>query len=187
MNTAQPIRNKEDIKKLKIYFTQKKEYRNYFLITIGLNTALRISDILNLKYGNIYNYHLNSFNKYIVLNEKKTGKKQQILINKQIKNAFEFLNYEEHKSDDYLFANDKNLPISRIQVNRILDKASKSINIEHISCHSLRKTFGYHAWKKGVQPTLLMQVYNHCNFEITKRYLGICQDDKDELFDKIAL
>lgn len=187
MNTAQPIRNKEDIKKLKNYFLKNNEYRNYLLVIIGLNTALRISDILRLKYGDIYNYDLKSFKKYITIFEKKAGKEQRIFINNQIKIAFEYVNYKERSSSEYLFANKNNLPISRIQANRILEKASKEINIEHISCHSLRKTFGYHAWKKGVQPTLLMQVYNHCNFEITKRYLGICQEDKDELFDKIAL
>lgn len=187
MNTAQPIRNKEDINKLKIYFIKNKEYRNYLLVIIGLNTALRISDILKLRYGDIYDYKLNSFKKYIILFETKTGKEQRILINKQIKNAFEFMNYKSCNCNDYLFVNNSNVPISRIQVNRILDKASKATNIEHISCHSLRKTFGYHAWKKGAQPTLLMQIFNHCNFEITKRYLGICQEDKDELFNKIAL
>lgn len=187
MNTAQPIRKKEDIKKLKNYFLKHNEYRNYLLVIIGLNTALRISDILRLRYGDIYDYKLESFKKYIVISEKKTGKEQRIFINRQINTALELINYKDCKPYDYLFVNNNNVPISRIQVNRILDKASKAINIEHISCHSLRKTFGYHAWKNGAQPTLLMQVYNHCNFEITKRYLGICQEDKDELFDKIAL
>lgn len=56
---------------------------------------------------------------------------------------------------------------------------------EHISCHSLRKTFGYHAWKQSVPPTMLMDIYNHSSYQITKRYLGIDQDDKDQVFEKI--
>ena len=56
---------------------------------------------------------------------------------------------------------------------------------EHISCHSLRKTFGYHAWKQSVPPAMLMDIYNHSSYQITKRYLGIDQDDKDQVFEKI--
>ena len=53
--------------------------------------------------------------------------------------------------------------------------------------NSLRKTFGYHAWKKGVPPALIMSIYNHSSIEITKRYLSIDQDDKDQVFLKMNL
>ena len=55
------------------------------------------------------------------------------------------------------------------------------------SCHSLRKTFGYYAWQEGVQPALLMNVFNHSSFHITKRYLGIEQDEKDLVYLNINL
>ena len=42
----------------------------------------------------------------------------------------------------------------------------------------MRKTFGYYAWKYGTPPAVLMDIYNHSSYEITKRYLGIKQDDK---------
>ncbi len=51
----------------------------------------------------------------------------------------------------------------------------------------MRKTFGYHAWKTGGQPALIMDIYNHSNIEITKRYLSIDQDERDNLFNKINL
>lgn len=76
-----------------------------------------------------------------------------------------------------------NQPIGRICAFRIIKKAVNDLNLEGvISCHSLRKTFGYHAWKKGVPPALIMSIYNHSSIEITKRYLSIDQDDKDEVF-----
>lgn len=79
-------------------------------------------------------------------------------------------------------------PISRQQAYRIIKKAAENVGLtEHISCHSLRKTFGYHAWKQGTQPALLMSIYNHSSYEITMRYLCIAQDDKDKVFCNINL
>ena len=57
----------------------------------------------------------------------------------------------------------------------------------NISCHSLRKTFGYHAWKMGTPTALIMNIYNHSSIEITKRYLSIYQDDKDALYKSMNL
>ena len=67
-------------------------------------------------------------------------------------------------------------------------QAAIALNMEAgISCHSMRKTFGYYAWKFGTQPAVLMDIYNHSSYEITKRYLGIKQDDKDSVFLNVNL
>ena len=57
----------------------------------------------------------------------------------------------------------------------------------HIGCHSLRKTFGYHSWKKGVPIAVLMELYNHSNQAVTKLYLGISQDDIDDVYRLVEL
>ena len=51
----------------------------------------------------------------------------------------------------------------------------------------MRKTFGYHAWKKGIPPAVIMDIYNHSSIEITKAYLSINQDDRDDVYKKILL
>lgn len=81
-----------------------------------------------------------------------------------------------------------NTPITRQCAYTIIKRAGKKLGFEEtIACHSLRKTFGYQAWKKGVPPALLMSIYNHSSYEITKRYLGISQDERDQVFMKVIL
>ena len=93
------------------------------------------------------------------------------------------------KKCDYIFnGQKKGKPLSRSQAFRIIKKAANELHMESgISCHSMRKTFGYYAWKCGTPPAILMDIYNHSSYEITRRYLGIKQDDKDSVFLNINL
>ena len=57
MNTAQPIRNLEDLKNFKNYYKEiHPNTRNQLLVILGLNTALRISDLLTLRWEDVYNF-----------------------------------------------------------------------------------------------------------------------------------
>ena len=79
-------------------------------------------------------------------------------------------------------------PICRSQAWRIIKAAAVAVKaVGRISCHSLRKTFGYFAWKAGVQPVMLMDLFNHSSFEITKRYLGITQEDRDAVYLNVVV
>ena len=82
MATTQPIRNMEDLDALKNYYlTQKPNLRNYALICTGINTALRIGDILHLVWADVFDFDANAFRKHLVVTERKTGKKNMIVIN----------------------------------------------------------------------------------------------------------
>ena len=91
--------------------------------------------------------------------------------------------------NDFLFLSKKgNKAITRTHADRIIKQAAQYAHVSGvISCHSLRKTFGYQAWKQGMSPVVLVKIYNHSSYEITKRYLGIEQDDKDEVFKNIVI
>ena len=199
MKITQPIRDIAELKKIKRYYREvKPNKRNSLLVVCGLNTALRISDILKLRWKDVYNENLLSFKSHIDVREQKTGKKTTVFINKNLKEAFaSFLKDIIAKKgklcevmEQFIFlgqkSNDK--PISRIQAFRIISEAAVKCLLSHkVSCHSLRKTFGYHAWKKGVSPALLTSIYNHSSYKITTRYLGIEQDDRDEVFELVNL
>ena len=199
MKLTQPIRDIIEVDKLQKYYCEvKPNKRNYLLIVCGLNTALRISDILKLRWKDVYNENLLSFKSHIDVKEQKTGKKTTIFINNNLKEALaSFLKDIFAKKvklcevmEQFIFLGQKSecKPISRIQAFRIIsDAAGKCLISHNVSCHSLRKTFGYHAWKNGVSPALLTSIYNHSSYKITTRYLGIDQDDKDEVFSLVNL
>lgn len=189
MSVTSPIREKEQLENFKNYYYEKGKYRNYALLVMGLNTALRISDILHLQWDDVYDYQHGDYRTHLILKEQKTGKRTQIAINESLKAALS-LHFHQQEPESYIFCSNANKgqPISRSQAYRIVREAAEHADISgHISCHSLRKTFGYHAWKQGVPPAMLMSIYNHSSYQITKRYLGIEQDDKDEVFQNIRL
>lgn len=192
MSTTQPIKNTAQLKAFKEYYLlEKPNPRNYMLIIIGLNSALRISDILNLTYGDVYHYEDRTWRTHLNVKEQKTGKTNRIYMNREIQDTLECCVAPEEKSaSSWLFDSQirKSLPLSRFQAYRIIKAAAAFAGFDaNVSCHSLRKTFGYHAWKQGTPPALLMSIYNHSSYQVTKRYLGINQDDKDEVFSKIRL
>jgi len=192
MSTTQPIKNKDCLEMMKNYYRIVKENpRNYLLVVMGVNTALRISDILSLKWEDVYSAAHCRYHTHITLKESKTRKQNILILNRSVIEALDFYSEgKEIKQCQYLFRSQKgdNLPISRQQAFRIVKESAAYAGLkEHISCHSLRKTFGYYAWKQGTSPVLLMKIYNHSSFQITQRYLGIEQEEKDSVYMEINL
>jgi len=192
MCKTDPIRKREDIERFKQYFLDNGHIRDYTMVSVALNTSLRISDLLQLKWGDVYDFKRENFRAHIDIVEKKTGKKNRIVINQESLLALCLWkdSLKEINAEMYIYKSrmGENKPIGRSTAFKIIKKAVNDLNLEGvISCHSLRKTFGYQAWKTGVQPALIMSIYNHSSMEITKRYLSIDQDDKDEVFLKMNL
>ena len=196
MSTTMPIKDKKALNEMKSYYLKKEEYRNHALIVLGLNTALRISDILQLCWRDVYHFQKGCFREHIYLIEKKTGKESIIALNQSAISSLKLVldNCIKEKrfpfEQEYIFIsrNHTGMPISRSQAYRIIKEAAIAVGMEeHISCHSLRKTFGYFAWKQGVSPVMLMNIYNHSSFQITKRYLCIEQEERDDVFMNIVL
>ncbi|MCL2821417.1 MAG: tyrosine-type recombinase/integrase [Oscillospiraceae bacterium] len=185
--TTEPIRDIEDTTALAMYYKKRGEYRNYVLIIMGMYTALRISDLLGLTWNDVFDFKHSQIKKTLHLTERKTGKIQILALNVEIISALTLF-ASKLQTPVYpggvLFKSRKTeKAIGRIQAYRIIRHAAEELSIKHrISCHSLRKTFGYHAWKKGVSPAIIMEIYNHSSLAVTRRYLGVTQDDKNEVY-----
>lgn len=175
MEEVQPIRRKEDIDRVKEALKHKP--RNLLLFTVGVNTGLRVSDLLRLKASHVLN------KTRINIKEKKTGKLKKFFIDSQLRNIImDYIEENQLQPDDYLFQSQKgnNKPISRIQAYRILKSACERLNIEDVGTHTLRKTFGYHHYQRNKDVATLQKLFNHSSPQITLRYIGIDQDLMDE-------
>jgi integrase len=181
---TEPIRDKRQIRKLADYYLNSGQLRNYCLIVLGLHTALRVSDLLHLSWDDVYDFEKARVRESIVITEKKTGKIKRVALNKNVRHALTAYAGRSAKAGGFLIENARTgKAISRIQAYRVIRAAAEAVKLQgRVSCHSLRKTFGYHAWKSGVSPAIIMEIYNHSSFAVTRRYLGVSQDDKNEAY-----
>ena len=181
MKYVQPIRNRDIIQKMKNELL-KGGSRNYMLFNIGINTGLRISDILPLKVKDVKDKtHINII-------EKKTSKSKRILINANLK-----IDIDEYisnmNSNEFLFKSKKgtNVAITRIQAYRILNNAANELGVCEIGTHTMRKTFGYWHYKIYKDIAILQDIFNHSSPSITLKYIGITDDIKDKTIENFYL
>ncbi len=185
MNTVQPVRKKEDIHKIKSILL-KKNKRDYLLFVLGINCGLRVSDLLTLRIRDIKD------KEFISIREKKTGKEKLFPVNKAAKAAFDLYirEYRGHYDlDEYLFISRKgeNKPINRIMAYKIISEAAKKAGVSNIGTHSLRKTWGYQARKSGASLILIKEALNHDDSDDTLRYIGVTQDEVNEIYHSVNL
>ncbi len=161
-------------------------YKMSLLIAIGCFTGLRISDILALRWRQIL--HTSEF----TVIEKKTGKRRTLRLNpelqKHIADCFEHIKPLGIESP--ILVSQKGTTYSVQRINVILKEIKKKykLKINHFSCHSLRKTFGrqvYNMNSDSAELALvkLMELFNHSSVAITKRYLGLRQEEILETYD----
>jgi len=181
MNKVEPIRDKQKIEEVKMELL-KDNYRNYLLFVLGINTGLRIGDMLKLKVEDVRNQT------HIILKEQKTGKSKKFFINSVLRNALDkyIMNMADH---EHLFQsrNGTNQPLSRSQAYRIINEAGTNVGLKSIGCHSTRKTFGYHHYKQHKDVALLQQLFNHSAPSVTLDYIGVNQDVMDNSMKNFSL
>jgi len=180
MNIVEPIRSKKDIARIE-KILKKQSLRDYLLFVMGTNCGLRISDILNLDVKDVRG------KTYISIIEKKTGKPKRFPINSKLKPLLEKFT-QNRNGDEPLFLSVFNHRMERTQCYRIINDVCRKAGIEYkTGTHTLRKTFGYHHYKKFRDVAILQKIFNHSSPAITMRYIGINQDMIDESYNNFIL
>ena len=187
MNTVEPIRDLSKVVAIK-RMLKRKSPRDYLLFTLGINTALRISDILRLKVSDIMDEN-GQIKDFLYVRQKKTNKEARIKINESLKEAIEFYLDQAHpQSSQYLFTSRTGKPLDRTHVWRMVNHWARAVGItDPVGCHTLRKTWGYWARKRGVPLELIQAKFGHSSPAVTRRYIGITADEIEDIENQINL
>ena len=165
--------------------------RDALLIAAGCYLGLRISDLLQLRWRDL-------LSDTIIVREKKTGKERQLRVNPALQKFTSSCRSALGRpgEDAYIFvAEGKKTPISRQAVDVMLKQVRVKYRVKSakvFSSHTLRKTFGRRVWERecdkgrGDQALLLLcEVFGHSSIAITKRYLGIRQEEILSVYDSL--
>ena len=184
---VQPIRDKKQIEGMKKVL-KAGSLRNYALFVLGINVGLRISDLLLLRETDVKEPN-GKISERIRLREKKTGKDKNFPIGETVAKALKVYLPPGPPRDVPIFPSRKGEgPITRQQAHYILNEAARQVGIkDNIGTHTLRKTFGYHAYRAGYPVEVLQKVFNHSSPRITLAYIGITQDEVDEVYMTLNL
>lgn len=176
MRFVMPIMDKRVISDIGGYLREKNE-RDYVLFMTGVYLGRRISDILEYRVRDLRG------KEYIEIPEKKTGDTIRLTINPHLQKIYR--HYFSGKKDyEYIFRRSKgaeNRPISRVRAWQILNAAAEAVGYrDHVSCHTMRKTFAYWLYKdSGGDISMVQDILGHEDPSITRRYIGIDQKRKD--------
>jgi integrase len=176
-----------------------KRYRDLLLFVVGINSALRISDLLQLRVGDFID-DKGDIRERFAIREEKRAKRNVVTINASIREALEkFLHaYPDiaQDKDNLLFFSTRNSKsyknfthsITRVQAWRLIAEACRAVGLNgNYGTHTLRKTWGYHARQSGVPIELIMAKLNHSSISMTKRYLGITDDELQAIAEGLNL
>jgi len=186
-NLVEPIKNKVQLYAVEEYL-KKHNRRNHLIFVFGINSGLRISDILGLNVEDVKG------RSYVEVIENKTGKYKRFPLNKKLQSLIsEYLKSVRTETysisdEEPLFVGKKHARLDRSQVYRFLNRACKELGINiNVGTHTMRKTFGYFFYKKYNDVALLQKILNHSSPSITLRYIGVDQDEIDLSYNNFEL
>ncbi len=181
---VQPIRELQQIEDMKWALKRHCSERDYIMFLIGINTGLRVSDLLKLSKEQVIKLKSKK-RKEFMIQEGKTKKPRTINITSIYDELLEYANTIE---SEWLFPSRKgDKPISKIQAYRQLNKGGEMAQIEAIGTHTMRKTFGYHFYKATKDVAMLQGILNHSHPSITLTYIGINQEQTNNVLDAFSL
>ena len=192
MKFVEPIRDRKKIAQIKNLLRGQHRYRDLLLFVIGINTALRISDLLQLQLNQFVDAERRIKSRFWI-KEQKRGKRHEIAINQSMKTALEeyieAYPYRIKETENFLFFNPRTMQaIKRGQAWKFITAICDEVGLRgNYGTHSLRKIWGYHARMQGVDLALIMYKLNHNSIAYTKRYLGITDDELQAIAQRLNL
>jgi integrase len=163
-----PIRKRKDIESIRKLISDNP--RDLTLFTLGINTNLRASDLLQIKVGQVRDLKPGD---EIELKERKTGKSRRITLNNACVQAIQRLLARPCADEDLLFTGQRGT-LTVPSVHRLVKGWGRAINLRgSYGSHSLRKTWEYHQRVTfGVDIPRLMVCFNHSTQKQTLSFVA---------------
>ena len=184
MNAVEAV-SRDEIALVERKFRVNNWHSTADLWKIGINLALRISDLLSLTYDQVVD-------DVLVIREGKTQKQRRIVINKTAREVID-RRRKENPDHIYLFQATGNRtkslppkPISRQVITKYFQEVGEEIGI-HLGTHSMRKTRGRAMYEAGVPIEQICKMLNHTTPAVTMRYIGITQRTIDDTYTTFEL
>lgn len=202
-HAAEPIKDQDDIRRICEYLVANQRYRDNLLFTAGINLGFRCGDLLQLKWGHLFDGS-GQPNSSFTLKEDKTGKYRTAYPNNAVwEAAYSYAEQLQSTNggidlDSFVFRSESNrstsnTPLSVKSVERLLKEIiNEKLGIEvHASTHCMRKTFGYHVVMASKDRSraveLLQYMLNHSSKAETMRYIGITGDEIRDTYQNLNL
>jgi len=186
MAEVQAVKDPDTIRLVGHLLAQHHSQQMADIWNIGINLALRISDLLAIRFEYINDGRS-------LLREKKTGKQANIPLNPKADKIITRIRgeYPEHV---YLFQSHRSRQslnrepraLSRRAVGKAFEQVGEELNLS-LGTHSMRKTRGYHLYKSTKDIARVMKMLRHNSEGVTLRYIGITQDEIDTDFKELEL
>lgn len=178
MKYVEPIRDKVLLSQI-LEWLKKKNTRDYLMFLIGINTGLRVSDILRLRYKDLNR-------EIIYITEKKTGKLKEIPVNSVLREEIKKMGVEY--KEQYIFKSRQGSgPITTQRAWQIIKAIERKFKLKNLGTHTMRKTFGYHFYQEKKDVVTLMYIFQHATPEITLRYIGVNRNMVNEAYKAFSL
>lgn len=195
MDFVEPIRDRRKVANIKNMLHGQGRFRDLLLFTIGVNSALRVSDLLQIRVGQLVDDQGQPVDRFVIREEKR-GKRNVVYINESVLHALTmFLAANPGIAadpDHFVFfntrTNDYSKPITRKQAWAIVAQLCQDVGLRgNYGTHTLRKTWAYHARMSGMELHLIMDKLNHNSLAATRRYLGITDDELEDATRRLNL
>ena len=196
---VRPIKDEEQLRSFIGYYKERANdgklstIRDYALITFGLFSGLRNSDIIERKWGDIF-YENGEYRDCVRIMAKKTEKYGEFWITEPMKAVLDMYIKALGGAvdlDGYMFPTRQSDHITYRRSLQIVKEGAKACGIQvNIGTHSLRKTFGYQSMQEHKDDAMflatLMRLYGHSSEAVTLAYCGVDEDTTHELYSDVA-
>lgn len=172
-------------------------WRNKMLFLVGINLSLRVSDLVSLKWNFFLKDDMTFQDFYKIQPKKtrKTGKFVTLYFNEVVRKiVLEYIKqYPIEDMNSFIFkSREGNGAITEGSVWKIITDLAIEAGIKHpVGSHSLRKSFGYHVWHNAEDKEkaliLLQVIFNHSSPATTKKYIGVTDEEVEDVFNELNL